>query len=164
MLTEYWPFQKFYKTKLEISDSERDQIKYLLYNFKDSSDDNQTTTYKNINILNLPVLKNLKNQIIKILESKNLILTNNWAQLYLKGHSHEPHTHVTSFYSGVIYVDGNGIDGTNWIDSYSGKIHVEKFEKNTLILFPSNIIHYVHYQTEDNGRIIISFNTKENIC
>ena len=161
MLTEYWPFEKFYKTKLEISDQERDQIKYLLYNFTDSKDVNQTTTYKSIDILHLPVLKNLRNQIVKILESKNLRLLSNWGQLYLKGHYHEPHIHYNSFYSGVIYVDGNGEDGTNFVSPHVGTIYVEKFEKNTLILFPSNIIHYVKYQTEDNGRIIISFNTGE---
>ena len=162
MLTEYWPFKKFYKTKVDILDQEKDQLKYLLYKFnsiKHSVDKDQTTTYKSINVLNLPRLKNLRNQIIKIIESKNLILGNNWAQLYLKGSQMSPHLHNNSSYGGIIYVDGDSAEGTSFIDSYSGHTHTEKFEKNTLILFPANIIHFVKYQEQDTRRIVIAFNT-----
>jgi len=158
-MKKYWPFQNFYKTTLDIKEKEIEQIKYLLYNFKDTSDVNQITTFKNINILNLPVLKDLKQQIIDILDNLNLFLGNNWGQLYLKNQKHNPHTHTNSVYSGVIYIDGEGKDGTNFIDIYSGLTFKEEFIKKTLILFPSNIIHYVDNQEKDNKRLIISFNT-----
>ena len=159
-MKKYWPFQKFYKTTLDIHESEIKQIKYLLYNFKDTCDVNQITTFQNINILNLPVLKNLKKQITDKLDTLNLSLSDNWGQLYLKDQKHEPHIHSNSVYSGVIYIDSEGTDGTNFIDSYSGVIFQERFVKNTLILFPSNVIHYVSNQDKDNKRLIISFNTK----
>lgn len=158
MLEKYWPFQSFYKTKLKILNEEKEQIKYLTYNYKDTSDEDHVTTYNRLNILNFPLLKNLKKQITDILDQKELVLSLSWSQLYLKNHKHKPHTHLGSFYSGVIYVDGNGSDGTCFVDSL-GNIYQEKFEKNVLILFPSQILHYVEPQNEDNGRLIISFNS-----
>ena len=110
------------------------------------------------------LLQNLKKQITTILDEAGLILTNNWGQLYKQGDFHEPHTHGNSFYSGILYVDGQGDDGTNFFDNYSQEVYQEKFKANTLILFPSQIIHFVKYQKEDNGRIIISFNTEKKKC
>lgn len=159
-MEKYWPFQNFYKTTLDIHENEKKQIKYLMYNFKETYDKNQISTYQNINILNLPILKNLKKQITDILDTFDLYLGDNWCQLYLKNQKHEPHIHNQSVYSGILYIDSEGTDGTNFIDSYSGIVFQEKFVKNTLILFPSNIIHYVNNQDKDNKRLIISFNTK----
>ena len=159
-MIEYWPFQKFYKTTVEISESEKEQIKLMLYNFKDSQDSDQVTTFKIINVLNLPILKNIRKQIDKILEKMSLCLGNSWAQLYRKDDSHGIHTHEDSVYSGVIYVDGQGKDGTNFVDKNTNKIHEEEFEINSLILFPSQFLHFAKNQKVDNGRIIISFNTE----
>ena len=36
------------------------------------------------------------------------------------------------------------------------------FEPSVLILFPSHIAHFVKQEKEDNGRIAISFNTRES--
>jgi hypothetical protein len=163
-MLEYWPFKNFYKTKLEISEEEKQQIKMMLYSFKDSTNVDQITTYKIINILDLPILKNTKRQIDDILEKMSLSLINSWAQLYRQNDSHDPHVHPNSIYSGVIYVDGHGEDGTNFFDNYSEQIYQEKFEINSLILFPSKIIHFAKSQKKDNGRIIISFNTEEKKC
>ena len=65
---KYWPFKSFYKINLKISEKETEQIKILLHNFKHSIDKHQTTTYQQLDILSLPLLKDLKDQIIKILE------------------------------------------------------------------------------------------------
>ena len=78
---KYWPFKSFYKINLKISEKETEQIKIILHNLKHSVDKDQTTTYQQINILNLPLLKNLKDQVVKILEPLNLVVGNNWAQL-----------------------------------------------------------------------------------
>lgn len=160
-LKSYWPLKNFYKIKLNISNQEKDQIKLMLHNFKDTCDSTHTTTYKIIDVLKLPLLKNIKDQVEDALHKINLKLTNSWCQLYKKGDCHEPHTHTFSAYSGVIYIDGKGTDGTCFFDNYSGRTHREKFEANNLILFPSQIVHYVNNQENNNERIIISFNTEE---
>ena len=157
---KYWPFQFFYKIPLNILKEEKEQIKFFLHNFENSTDINQTTTYKKINVLNLPLLKNLRDQVIKIIEPLNLILDNNWAQLYKKGDSHVPHAHYGSEYSGVIYIDGETTEGTNFISPINAQISTANFNTNDLILFPSNILHYVNIQGDNTNRIIISFNTK----
>jgi len=161
---QYWPFENFIKIKLNISETEKQQIKVMLQHFKDSNDPDQVSTFKVIDILGLPLLNNLRKQITEVLDKISLSLTNSWAQLYKKGDAHEPHIHPESEYSGVIYIDGKGEDGTSFIDTYSGKIHKEKFDLDTLILFPSKIIHFVNTQKKDDGRIIISFNTERKKC
>jgi|TARA_E500000178_G_C16756235_1_gene632635 hypothetical protein len=161
MSNEYWPFPKFFKTNIVISEKEKQQIKFLLYNFEDSVDLSQITTFRSLNVLDLPVFDELKKQITQILDERGLALDNHWAQLYRKNQYHDPHQHNGSWWSGIIYVDGNGSDGTRFIDSYTGTTYEEKFEKNKLILFPSSVIHYVKNQNEDNGRIVIAFNTTE---
>ena len=78
-------------------------IIFLLKNDKGWQE--QKTTFNNLNVLNFPVLKNLKSQIIKILELHNLLLGDNWAQLYNKSNKHSIHTHPYSDYSGIIYLN-----------------------------------------------------------
>ena len=159
-MEKFWPFESFYKKRLNISEEETQQIKLFIHNFKNSIDSNQITTYKKINPLTeLQALKKLKNQIEEFLNDLNLDLDENWIQLYKKENFHLPHTHVGSAYSGVIYIDGKTNEGTSFLDP-QGNIYTSEFIKNDLILFPSHIIHYVNFQQTDTNRIIISFNTK----
>jgi cupin superfamily acireductone dioxygenase involved in methionine salvage len=157
---KYWPFKSFYKINLKISEKETEQIKILLHNFKHSIDKHQTTTYQQLDILSLPLLKDLKDQIIKILEPLNLVVGNNWAQLYRKGDHHAPHAHYLSEYSGIIYIDGDTPEGTNFISPVGAGCYTTKFNKNDLILFPSHILHFVDVQKDNTNRIVISFNTQ----
>jgi hypothetical protein len=156
---KYWPFKSFYKINLNISEKETEQIKLFVNNFKNSVDADQTTTYKKVNVLNLPLLKNLRNKVIKVIESLNLVLDNNWAQLYRKGDRHAPHAHYLSEYSGIIYIDGDTQEGTNFISPVGAGCYSTKFNKNDLILFPSHILHFVDVQKDNTNRIVISFNT-----
>ena len=83
-LKKFWPFDdSFYKTKVYISEDEKKQIKLFLDNFKNSRDPDQTTTFEKINILNLPMLKDLKKQITDILDSLDLLLADNGAKQYI---------------------------------------------------------------------------------
>ena len=158
-MQKFWPFESFYKTSLKISKEESNQIKIFMNNFKNSVDNTQITTYQKINVLDLPILKNLRDQIIKILDSLDLNLDDNWGQLYKENNFHVPHTHYGSEYSGVIYIDGDGSEGTNFLNT-KGEIYTSEFKINDLILFPSHILHFVNVQKKDNNRTIISFNTK----
>ena len=157
---KYWPFRFFYKVNINILKEEKEQIKLFLKNFKNSVDTDQTSTYKKINVLNLPLLKNLRDEIIKIITPLNLVLDINWAQLYREGDLHAPHAHNGSEYSGIIYIDGDTKEGTNFISPLNSEIYTTDFNLNELILFPSNIVHYVNFQKHNTNRTIISFNTK----
>ena len=161
MKNSFDPFSKqnlFYTYKLNIFKKEINQILLLVKN-KKFKNNNQATTYKALNVLNFPILKNLRKQVIDILNKHKLYLENNWAQLYNKEDKHTVHIHEYSYLSGIIYLT-NSESPTIFYDKkfnnfkYQGK-------KNTLLLFPSSIPHEVDSLIKDEQRLIISFNTKE---
>jgi len=146
----------FYEYDLKIFTDEINQILYLVKNIKT---DEQKNTYQYLNVLNFPILKNLRKQIIFILDSHNLLLNNNWAQLYNKNDAHDVHIHTDSDYSGIIYIQGKSptIFYNRSFDTYS-----YGFKKNKLLLFPSDIPHQVKKLDSNEERLIISFNTMKN--
>jgi len=153
---QFDPFEKqncFYKYSLNISKEEINQILILV---KSKNTPDQKTTFDSLNILNFPILKNLRKQVISILDKKNLILRNNWAQLYNNKELHYVHTHEKSDYSGIIYIQGKTptVFYNRNYDAY-----FEKFENNKMILFPSWIPHEVRTLQSNENRLIISFNT-----
>jgi len=159
-LNSFWPFEKFLTIDLNISDIEREQIKVML-NYSKSVDPTNTTTYgQRVSILELPSLTNLKKQIIEILNDLNLTLLNNWGQLYKKGEHIRPHIHIGSKTSGILYVDGKTTKGTYFVNTIDGHIYEHPFKKNELVLFPSNLMHYVPHEIEDNGRTVLAFNAR----
>ena len=101
----------FYEYELEITDVEINQILFLVQNV-DKKD--QKTTYQYLNVLNFPVVKNLKNQIISILDKHKLYLADNWAQLYNKSNSDNP--------SGNIEQLGYDVNQDGEIDDVEAKL------------------------------------------
>ncbi len=88
-----------------------------------------------------------------------MFLTNNWSQLYNNKNKHTIHNHYGSIYSGIIYLKGINASptifyGKNFLSYY------HKFEKNTLLMFPSMIPHEVKPLEKDEERLIISFNSE----
>ena len=148
----------FYEYNLKITKDEINQILILLKN-TDTRD--QKSTYEYLNVLNFPILKNIKKQIIDILDKKNLLLDNNWAQLYNCNSKHTIHNHYASVYSGIIYMDGLEPSPTVFYDSLFIPYY-HNFKKNTLLMFPSMIPHEVKSLKTDEQRLIISFNTMKN--
>jgi hypothetical protein len=146
----------FYKYDLKISTNEINQILYLV---KDVKTDEQKNTFQYLNVLNFPILKNLRQQIISILNSHELLLRNNWAQFYNKNDAHDVHIHSGSDYSGIIYIQGKS--PTIFYDRSFGT-YSYKFKKNKLLLFPSDIPHQVKKLDSNEERLIISFNTMKN--
>lgn len=149
----------FYEYKIKINKNEINQILILLKNI---NTDYQKTTYDKLNILNFPVLKNLKKQVTDILDKNNLLLTNNWAQLYGNNNRHDIHNHYGSIYSGIIYMDGLEPSPTIFYDSLFRPYH-HSFKKNTLLMFPSMIPHQVKNLKSEEQRLIVSFNTTKNM-
>lgn len=155
------PFEEdncFYSYKLTINKIIVNQLHFLLSNHNHVE---HKTTYNSLNVLNFPLLKDIRKQVIDILEKHNLRLTNNWSQLYNKNDSHDVHTHPNSKYSGIIYIDGKNSTSTTFY-SKDFRPYEHKFNKNTLLLFPSGIPHQVKKLDKDEQRLIISFNTDDN--
>jgi hypothetical protein len=156
---EFDPFAHehlFYEWSLQITDHEINQVLFLVQNI-----DNQIhkTTFHYLNVLNFPILENLKNQIISILDKHKLYLANNWAQLYNEDSKHPIHTHPGSKYSGIIYLKGHNPSPTIFYDS-KFKPYIHDFKKNTLLMFPSHVPHEVKPLSTNEERLIISFNTQ----
>jgi len=150
----------FYEYKVKITTDEINQVLILIKNEKTKD---KKSTFDSFNILNFPILKNLKKQIIDILEKHNLTLKNNWAQFYNSNNKHIVHCHYGSVYSGIIYLDGLEPSPTVFYDSLFNNVYQHKFKKNTLLMFPSMTPHEVRSLKKDEQRLIISFNTtKEN--
>ena len=146
----------FYKYKLNITEAEINQVLLLL---KKDNLMEMKTTYSKLNVLNFPLLKQLKKQITDILDKHKLLLTNNWAQLYNKKDNHSIHTHVGSTYSGIFYIQG--LSSTIFYDR-DYRTYIKKLVKNELLLFPSYIPHEVKPLEFNEQRLVISFNTMKN--
>ena len=146
----------FYKHKIKVTDEEINQILTILKHDKFKNEE-QSSTFYSLNILNFPLLKNLRKQIVDILNDKKLYLTNNWAQLYNKNDAHEIHTHANSIFSGIIYLSETGSPTLFYDRNFNSFKNL--VEKNVLILFPSWIPHEVKPLTNNENRLIISFNT-----
>tara|TARA_Y100000361_G_C11137136_1_gene332684 strand:- start:929 stop:1420 length:492 start_codon:yes stop_codon:yes gene_type:complete len=149
----------FYQYKLKITTEEINQIIFLLKS--DVGNKEQKTTYNNLNVLNFPLLKNLKSQIVNILDSHQLLLADNWAQLYNEKDKHGVHIHPNSNYSGIVYLNPNKPSPTVFYDREFYK-YFHKGIKDSLILFPSYIPHEVESLNKNEERLIISFNTMKS--
>ena len=148
----------FYEYDVDITDDQINQILWL-FKYKEKGQFEQLTTFKSINVLNLPLLKSLKEKIVHILKEHNLTLDNNWAQFYNKNSSHGLHNHYGSFYSGIIYLKGDNASPTIFRNSNLTSVYTHHFKKNVLLLFPSIVFHEVEKLKNDEERLIISFNT-----
>lgn len=102
-----------------------------------------------------------------------LKITQSWLNYTKQGQFHHNHSHHNSFISGVFYIDTTVEDKIKFYediwDPYS--IHTNQYniynstswwfpaEKNSLILFPSKLVHGVDGITEKHTRISLAFNT-----
>ena len=155
------PFdQSFYEYELKITDEEIIQIETILKTINKTNGLTMRTTFDSINVLSLPLLKNLREQIIKILNDHNLLLDNNWAQLYKQSESHSVHAHGLVGKSGIIYLKSNASQETIFY-SPSFEPYNYPFKKNHLVLYPSHIPHEVKVLKENEERIIVAFNTRK---
>jgi len=93
-----------------------------------------------------------------------------WFQIYEKQMSHNPHIHGPYGYSLVIFVDYDkkNHDPTSFLSPFTCSIRgiYETFcperqvKEGTMILFPSNILHFVQRNESTKDRIICSANLK----
>jgi len=149
--------------------------------------DNTRVIKSNVGGFQTPNVNNdyIKNKIL--LESKNLItkeyklksklifsLTGIWINKNKKNDFNTPHVHIKSNFSGIYFLETTKQNGTLQFyvnDAFSFAYNDNLFDtnefnpsffiepkNNTLILFPSNLIHFVMPHYENNDRISLAFN------
>ena len=101
-------------------------------------------------------------------------ITGMWSNVLKPGEAHRPHTHSNNFLSGVFYVESDEFANIQFMDprpaanvieptikSYNKENSARWFfssTKNTLIIFPSWLLHYVPVNKSNNNRVSIAFN------
>jgi len=102
-----------------------------------------------------------------------LALTSSWVTRLDKGDHHPPHAHQNSIVSGVVYVSLQQIDGTMFFrpgikkwsfnlreeNYYNSDTYAVQAQVGDIVLFPSELIHFVPVITEDVTRVAISINS-----
>tara|TARA_Y100000004_G_scaffold140491_1_gene159637 strand:- start:48 stop:614 length:567 start_codon:yes stop_codon:yes gene_type:complete len=136
----------------------------------------QTNNIKNLNILK-PILKKCIEMLsanYKI-KGKNITMQNLWINENKKNNYNLPHVHPYSHFSGVYYIDVCKEGGELFFMRDSASMMADQLDhiknetdfsqnytlkpmNNLLILFPSQIMHFVLPHDEDNTRISVSFN------
>lgn len=106
----------------------------------------------------------------------DLKITNSWGNITLPTQMHHQHSHPYSVLSGVIYLDDNPSNLNFFIEAYFPTVPYYNFYKqrhvslqqlignsnnlqNHLILFFSNMSHYVDTNNETTPRRSVAFNT-----
>ena len=144
---------------------------------------NLKNSYSEPNLHELSLFSILAKHILKLSEEwmndfsweyDKLNITSMWANKITKGHFHRPHKHPNNLLSGVFYPENNyskivfldpreqagvfhpSVNKYNFLNSSYWNFETKK---NTLILFPAWLMHYVEIVEEfvDN-RVSISFN------
>lgn len=138
----------------------------------------------NNHILNHPSLsllkKTLENKINEYAKSllyidSNFYITNSWINQTYSNQQHFLHNHTNSIFSGVYYIN---VEDTVPLITFNRmqppfllNLIPKEFtifnstewsipvENNSLIIFPSNLYHYVKPNTKKNTRVSLAFNT-----
>lgn len=171
----------------EIQDKRLDNKIRELLNLEISKDNNnilsneggfQTNSIKDMYILNtlINASADLIKENYKFFKKTKIIIDSAWINKNDKNHYNNPHVHIGFNFAGVYYVDvpSNGghlvfirndissemVQNDEFIEKeFDPRWHVYP-KKNMLVLFPSNLLHFVKPHYEDNSRISLAFNIK----
>lgn len=141
------------------------------------SEDNYVLNHENLKILKQQITQKCQQFIEKIYDPNpadrvKIYITQSWINITKKDQSHHPHKHPNSFISGVLYLKGDDevitfsksdhkmiqIIPQEWTryNSNQWKLPVKK---NDIVLFSSDLEHYVPKNEKDSMRVSLSFNT-----
>ena len=98
----------------------------------------------------------------------NVTIDTAWTVKYHKGDFHPPHTHSSSGYSGVLYLEYDDEEHTPvwFVDHVTNPITdktnycVPNVFEGMIVIVPSNILHFTYPNTSDKVRQIIGFDIK----
>ena len=147
---------------------------------------NGNMTSENIQILNEPAFENLK-EVITMEANKfmrdvlsyrfdSVFITSSWVNINPPGTNHHTHIHPNSIVSGTYYLQTKEGCGDlvlskpqkEIIPALREDIPLDNFSTsswpispfdNLLVMFPSNVTHFVTHNESDENRISLSFNT-----
>ena len=140
-----------------------------------TSDNNFILNNKKFNKLNKELLKHVNYYLYNVLCYKDIkpYITQSWLNYTSKDEYHHIHSHANSLISGVLYIKAiKEIDSITFEKPYHNVIspNIEKYnlynspswffpvETNNLILFPSNLKHFVTTKNDTSERISLAFN------
>jgi len=166
---EYKTIMSFFDTSLKNSTGNNiTKEKYILENKKLSKLKEWLTMHVN----------GYASSLIGVDETKcKFHITQSWANINKQKEAHHKHNHPNSIISGVFYVDGEDGDiifhkPTDFEQhgwhlpikdrtkfAFSNNEFGINFNKNSLLLFPSYITHFVNVNQSEKPRISIAFNT-----
>lgn len=176
-----------FPTPVAIFKLNRDLTKKEL-NFVDECEKNLVTNIGNFfsnnkNVLDNSKLKDIKkfilekvqiyfNEIIKPQGNVKPFISLSWINFNYKNNFHHKHTHNNSVLSGVFYIDTIQDDKIYFykemhkiidfapkeFNTFNSDSWWITTEKNSLILFPSHLVHDVPITNRDSPRISLSFN------
>lgn len=97
-----------------------------------------------------------------------IFITDVWTVKYKTGDFHAPHTHSSSGYSGVLYLDYDQQEhtGTCFINSITNPItdltdgFTPQVCEGDIVLTPSNVLHFTYPNQSTKKRIIMGFDIK----
>lgn len=166
-----------YQSELQIDEINLEKINWIT-NYKNwISDDQQILERPEHSELKKVVLQSVREYFYGILRAQSyvdIVITESWFNKTEKGQSHHRHWHPNSILSGIFYIQGDLETGiTRFITSQYDTIEYDTIESNifnsrtwgirpknkNIILFPSNVEHFVEEYYGDIPRITLSFNT-----
>jgi len=108
-------------------------------------------------------------------EDIEIYITISWVNYTETGQFHHAHNHANSVISGVYYIETDDSDTITFTTPWPNKLtmYIDSIEynewnserwwypttKNSLLLFPSKLIHHVNQVESDKTRISLAFNT-----
>ena len=177
-MAEVYPLfsRPIYKTEIETNMVVLDKVEWA-GNYSNSISKSQ-------NVLDLPehaalraecerVLKDYHYGLMGAEEYVGIRITESWFNRTEKGQSHHRHWHPNSVYSAIVYIECDENTGhTTFITSafdtiefdikeanlYNSRTWSYGAKKGDILLFPSNVEHYVTTHESDKPRITLSFN------
>ena len=181
--TEVFPKHVF-RADLPVFDSTNTLLELKKETWNIPATSNQAVSTQNPNILNKPIFKYLKTQIIKIAEQvcqefyfhdvNELDITNSWGVKVSQGSSVFPHKHSNSYLVGTLYLEDKGEPTTFFDFDYNQTFSIfpptiknstspiyDRFnfpsKAGSIILFPSSLTHGVLIHKGLEPRYSIAF-------
>jgi uncharacterized protein (TIGR02466 family) len=181
-LTPIFPKVLYRTTELyEYSEDEINYFKSLDIDHKKNvsvSSNRKVLNQDNLKKIRSHIEQHIKSYVYDVLEidpSIEFYITESWVNYMPKDGYHHEHTHPNSVVSGVLYITGGEspicfanhqtkpfsclkLQTTN-TNLYNSQGYTFKNIPGSLILFPSDTIHYVEDNPHDSVRVSLSFNT-----
>ena len=145
------------------------------YNGNCKTEDSYILEHKELSKIKIWIEEKIKNYAIDVISTKTeLIITNSWINKNEPGAGHPTHHHQNSIISGIFYLNvTSSMPPTQFYNRYLPMIQLQRSEYNSmnaeyvsapmvngdLIMFPSDIMHSVNINQQNDMRYTLSFNT-----